>query len=98
MLLTREQRIRFGLSPEAPPPYEPIAGDFVKEYIKEANRTAVRVVGLISSLICALAALLCLLASWAVVIVMLRLSTILILMCAGSVVWRLRERRQWRKV
>jgi hypothetical protein len=96
--LTREQRIRFGLSPEAPPPYDPIADDLVKQLIRKADRTAVRVVGLISSLICASAVLLCIIAPQAVAIVILRLSALLILVCTGSVVWRLRERRQQRKV
>jgi hypothetical protein len=95
--LTREQRLRFGLSPEAPLPYEPIADDLLKLLIKEIDRTAVRIVGLVSSILCASVLLLCLLAPQAAAVVMLRLSALLIMMCAGSVVWRLRERKQRRK-
>jgi len=40
MPLTREQRIRFGLTPEPPPAYEPLELDIVDKAAKRAGRQA----------------------------------------------------------
>jgi hypothetical protein len=37
-MLTREQRIRWGLTPDPPPPYEPIALDVIERTIARESR------------------------------------------------------------
>ena len=98
MGLTREQRVRFGLSLEPPPPYVPISDTFVKQ-LNEANRKAVQIVTFSAAVLCAVVISLCLLdarLSKIVVIALLVLSNVLLVLSNAlslRLVWSERSRR-----